>query len=52
MTFSPNPGRYESMHYRRSGSSGLDLPAVSLGLLRAFGVRIVRDGTSANRRQL
>lgn len=29
--------RYESMPYRRSGRSGLDLPAVSLGLWHNFG---------------
>jgi L-glyceraldehyde 3-phosphate reductase len=29
--------RYESMSYRRTGSSGLDLPAVSLGLWHNFG---------------
>jgi L-glyceraldehyde 3-phosphate reductase len=29
--------RYESMSYRRTGSSGLDLPALSLGLWHNFG---------------
>jgi L-glyceraldehyde 3-phosphate reductase len=29
--------RYDSMHYRRSGRSGLQLPAVSLGLWHNFG---------------
>jgi L-glyceraldehyde 3-phosphate reductase len=29
--------RYDSMHYRRSGRSGLKLPAVSLGLWHNFG---------------
>src|SRR5712675_3461626 len=29
--------RYQRMQYRRSGSSGLKLPAVSLGLLQNFG---------------
>jgi L-glyceraldehyde 3-phosphate reductase len=29
--------RYESMQYRRTGRSGLDLPAVSLGLWHNFG---------------
>ena len=31
------PGRYESMPYRRVGRSGLDLPAISLGLWQNFG---------------
>ena len=29
--------RYESMHYRRCGTSGLKLPAISLGLWHNFG---------------
>ena len=29
--------RYDSMHYRRSGRSGIQLPAVSLGLWHNFG---------------
>ncbi len=29
--------RYDSMQYRRTGRSGLDLPAVSLGLWHNFG---------------
>ncbi len=35
--YRPNPARYESMTYRRSGSSGVLLPAVSLGLWHNFG---------------
>ncbi len=31
------PGRYEAMPYRRVGRSGLDLPAISLGLWQNFG---------------
>jgi L-glyceraldehyde 3-phosphate reductase len=31
------PERYESMPYRRSGRSGLQLPAISLGLWQNFG---------------
>jgi L-glyceraldehyde 3-phosphate reductase len=31
------PGRYDAMPYRRAGRSGLDLPAVSLGLWHNFG---------------
>ena len=37
MTYSPNPGRYQDMEYRRSGRSGLALPVVSLGLWHNFG---------------
>jgi len=33
----PDPGRYGSMTYRRTGRSGLDLPAISLGLWHNFG---------------
>jgi L-glyceraldehyde 3-phosphate reductase len=35
--YTPAPDRYESMPYRRTGRSGLDLPAVSLGLWHNFG---------------
>jgi len=35
--FTPAPERYDSMTYRRCGSSGLDLPAVALGLWQNFG---------------
>jgi L-glyceraldehyde 3-phosphate reductase len=31
------PDRYDRMEYRRSGRSGLDLPAISLGLWNNFG---------------
>ncbi len=37
MTWNPAPDRYESMQYRRVGTSGLVLPAVSLGLWQNFG---------------
>src|ERR671934_972691 len=37
MTFVPAAERYSSMQYRRSGRSGLLLPAVSLGLWHNFG---------------
>jgi L-glyceraldehyde 3-phosphate reductase len=37
MTHLPDPKRYERMTYRRCGRSGLDLPAVSLGLWQNFG---------------
>ena len=37
MSYHPSTGRYESMEYRRTGRSGLKLPAVSLGLWHNFG---------------
>ncbi|MFT4082221.1 MAG: L-glyceraldehyde 3-phosphate reductase [Nocardioides sp.] len=37
MSYQPSPTRYDSMRYRRTGRSGLDLPAVSLGLWHNFG---------------
>ena len=37
MTYQPDPSRYDSMQYRRTGRSGLDLPALSLGLWHNFG---------------
>ena len=37
MTYVPADDRYERMAYRRSGRSGLQLPAVSLGLWHNFG---------------
>jgi L-glyceraldehyde 3-phosphate reductase len=37
MTFLPAADRYEAMQYRRTGRSGLLLPAVSLGLWHNFG---------------
>jgi L-glyceraldehyde 3-phosphate reductase len=37
MTYVPVDDRYERMLYRRSGRSGLQLPAVSLGLWQNFG---------------
>jgi len=33
----PDPERYERMPYRRVGSSGIQLPAISLGLWQNFG---------------
>jgi L-glyceraldehyde 3-phosphate reductase len=35
--YTPDPNRYNSMPYRRSGRSGIQLPAVSLGLWHNFG---------------
>ena len=37
MLYDPPSGRYDAMPYRRSGRSGLKLPAVSLGLWHNFG---------------
>ena len=37
MNYLPSDSRYRSMHYRRSGRSGVKLPAVSLGLWHNFG---------------
>jgi L-glyceraldehyde 3-phosphate reductase len=37
MTYRAADDRYDSMTYRRTGRSGLDLPAVSLGLWHNFG---------------
>jgi len=36
-SYSAAPGRYETMTYRRTGRSGLKLPAISLGLWHNFG---------------
>jgi L-glyceraldehyde 3-phosphate reductase len=37
MAYRPADNRYETMAYRRSGRSGLRLPAISLGLWHNFG---------------
>ncbi len=37
MRYDPAPERYDSMTYRRTGQSGLQLPAISLGLWQNFG---------------
>ncbi len=39
----PDPQRYDRMPYRRAGRSGLDLPAVSLGLWQNFGWAVPAD---------
>jgi L-glyceraldehyde 3-phosphate reductase len=36
-TYQPSPDRYDSMQYRRCGRSGIQLPAISLGLWQNFG---------------
>ena len=35
--YSPAPNRYDSMEYRRSGRSGVKIPALALGLWHNFG---------------
>ena len=37
MPYQPAPNRYDTMVYRRCGSSGVQLPAISLGLWHNFG---------------
>ncbi|HEX2374066.1 MAG TPA: L-glyceraldehyde 3-phosphate reductase [Actinomycetota bacterium] len=37
MSYQPADGRYDTMQYRRVGRSGLQLPAISLGLWQNFG---------------
>lgn len=37
MAYTPSGKRYEKMQYRRTGRSGLKLPAISLGLWQNFG---------------
>lgn len=36
-TYSANPDRYDHMHYRRCGKSGIQLPLLSVGLWHNFG---------------
>jgi L-glyceraldehyde 3-phosphate reductase len=43
MTYTPIEKRYETMKYNRCGRSGLQLPAVSLGLWNNFGSDSVTD---------
>ena len=35
--YTPSPTRYDAMTYNRCGSSGLKLPAISLGCWHNFG---------------
>ena len=49
VSYTASPSRYESMIYRRSGRSGLQLPAVSLGLWHNFGGA---DATDTQREML
>ena len=49
--YSPDSRRYQTMPYRRSGRSGLKLPAISLGLWQNFGDdRPLRDSRAILRR--
>ncbi len=43
MAYPASDSRYDSMTYRRTGRSGLDLPAVSLGLWHNFGDDVPLD---------
>jgi len=43
MAYTATQDRYDSMTYRRTGRSGLDLPAVSLGLWHNFGDDVPLD---------
>ncbi|WP_172292177.1 L-glyceraldehyde 3-phosphate reductase [Pseudoruegeria sp. HB172150] len=47
MTYSPAEDRYERMIYRRCGQSGLQLPAISLGLWHNFGGDTAHDAKRA-----
>ena len=46
-TYSPDKNRYDAMQYRRCGTSGLKLPAISLGCWHNFGAA----GTASNQLQ-
>lgn len=49
--YTASPNRYERMPYRRCGRSGLDLPAISLGLWQNFGgVDVFETGRAILRR--
>lgn len=47
MTYLPSETRYDAMIYRRSGRSGLKLPAISLGLWHNFGGDATLDNARA-----
>jgi L-glyceraldehyde 3-phosphate reductase len=47
MTYLADDSRYDSMAYRRTGRSGLKLPAVSLGLWQNFGQDVPMDRQQA-----
>lgn len=45
MSYLPNFNRYQEMHYRRCGNSGIKLPLLSLGLWHNFGgVDVLENG--------
>lgn len=46
-TWTPAPGRYDRMTYRRCGASGLRLPAISLGAWETYGAT-QDDGVAAS----
>ena len=53
MTYVPGESRYDRMLYRRCGRSGLDLPAMSLGLWWNFGAdRPFENGRAIVRRSI
>ncbi|OFS09202.1 L-glyceraldehyde 3-phosphate reductase [Hafnia sp. HMSC23F03] len=45
MSYLASPKRYQSMEYRRCGHSGLQLPAISLGLWHNFGDTTLFDNS-------
>lgn len=47
MMYEPAATRYDTMHYRRCGRSGLKLPAISLGLWHNFGEDFAHDSKQA-----
>ena len=47
MSYQANEKRYDTMTYRHAGSSGLCLPAVSLGLWHNFGGAATRERMQA-----
>ena len=47
MTYVPSPERYGTMKYNRCGRSGLDLPAISLGLWHNFGADVAFERQQA-----
>lgn len=51
MTYIADPGRYDAIPYRRCGRSGIQLPAISLGLWHHFGgADVLENGRAILRR--
>ncbi|HTI00154.1 MAG TPA: L-glyceraldehyde 3-phosphate reductase [Acidisoma sp.] len=51
MTYIANPDRYDAIPYRRCGRSGIQLPAISLGLWHHFGgTDVLENGRAILRR--